>query len=265
MTIRHRVAPKHLPKVKDEHLDGVFGEFDDVIDRRLSVLEASELPFDAEKARFFRHLKELVDSDRFGEMQAFQLDDSRLRLDSDMVKYIDPTVWFESKLVLAQICGIDKRAPIDILDIGTGPGHWPVVAEFYGHRVLGSDIPQRASGMLEKGHLYDVLGDIYKIRRIPLRIDQFTPLPPLERRFDLVTAFLAAFNVDPDKKPWGIEAWNFFMKDLRENVLAEGGEVFMTLADGKLTDEVWNYLKSHAVFSHDKMKQIHWKDLTPFG
>lgn len=263
--IRHRVAPRHLPKVKDEHLDGVFGEFDDVIDALLERLDTSDVPFDKEKARFFRYLKQRVDADKFGRMQEVQLAETKLRLDSDMVKYIDPTIWFESKLALAQIGGLTNRAPIDILDIGTGPAHWPVVAEFYGHHVLGSDIPQRTTGVLEKGHLYDALGDIYGIRRIPLRIDPFTPMPKLERRFGMVTAFLAAFNVDKEKKPWGIEAWNFFMNDLRENVLTEGGEVFMSLADGKLTPDVWEYLKSKAVFSVDKTKQIHWVDLTTFG
>jgi hypothetical protein len=48
-------------------------------------------------------------------------------------------------------------------------------------------------------------------------------------------------------------------------VLTEGGELFMSLADEKLTDEVWEYLKAHAVFSNDTSKHIHITDLSRFG
>jgi len=263
--IRYKVAQKPLPKVKDQHLRGVFGDFDQLIDEMVEKLEATGLPFDAECGRFFRYLKERVDSDKFGAMQEIYLSDEKLNLNSDTVKYIDPTVWFVSKLGLAQTIGLDKRAPTEILDIGTGPAHFPVVAEFYGHSVLGTDIPQRTTGLEKRAHLYDALGDIYNVRRAPLMIKPFTALPAFETRFGIVTAFLAAFNVDADKKPWSIEAWNFFLNDLRENVLVEGGEVFMSLTDGKLTPEVWEYLSSRAVFKIDVSKQIHIVDLKQFG
>lgn len=263
--IRYRVEPKPLPKVREVHHLGVFGRFEDVIDDRIAQLSASSDPFDAEKARFFRYLRERVDADKFGKMQDFQLSDGKLNLNSDFPKYIDPTIWFESKLAIAQRIGLPTRPPLHILDIGTGPGHFPVVAEFYGHSVVGTDVPKLATGIVESGHLYDALGDIYKTRRIPLRIDQFTPLPPFERRYDLVTALLAAFNVDPEKKPWTIEAWKFFLNDLRENVLTEDGDLFMALADGKLTPEVWEYLSTRAQSVTEKSRQLHFVDLKQFA
>ena len=263
--IRLRVEPKPLPKVKDEHYPGVFGRFEDVVDERIARLETSNEPFDREKVRFFRFLRDRVDPVKFGEMQEFQLSDAKLNPNSDFPKYIDPTIWFESKLAMAQRIGLHERAPLDILDIGTGPGHFLVVAEFYGHRVVGTDVPKLATGRLELGHLYDALSDIYQTRRIPLKIEQFQPLPPFERRYNIVTAFLAAFNVDPDKKPWSIDAWRFFLNDLRENVLTEDGELFMALANGKLTPEVWDYLSSRAVFTIQSSKQIHFTDLKQFA
>jgi len=245
--IRNRVQPKPLPKVADEHHVGVFGRFEDVVNDRIARLETSTDSFDKEKARFFRYLRDLVDPVKYGEMQEFQLSDAKLNPNSNYSKYIDPAIWFESKLAIAHRIGLHRRAPLDILDIGTGPGHFLVVAEFYGHRAVGTDLPVLTTGVLERGHLYDALSDIYQTRRIPLKIEQFQPLPRFERRYGLVTAFLAAFNVDPDKKPWSVEAWKFFMNDLQENVLTEDGVAFMSLTDGKLKPEVWEYLSAWSV------------------
>jgi hypothetical protein len=263
--IRYRVEPFDLPNVLLMHWPGVFGEFTDVVGDVIDRLECATTLFDQEKLRFFQHLRETVDTGKFGAMQELHLSPGRFRQASDIAKYIDPAAWFDSKLRLALRAELHTRAPLDILDLGTGPAHWPAVAQFYGHRVLGSDLPQRTTGQLERGHLYDALADIYGVRRIPLRISAFTPLPPLERRFGMVTAFLAAFNVDPDQRPWSIEAWNFFLDDLRRNVLTEGGEVFMSLTRGKLTDEVWAYLSKHAAWTDDNYKQIRILDLTPFS
>lgn len=263
--IRYRVEPIDLPNVMPVHFPGVFGEFADVVDEVIAKLESGTTAFDLEQLRFFRFLRETVDTEKFGAMQEFQLSPGKFKPASDIVKYIDPVGWFVSKLSLAHRVNLHTRAPLDILDIGTGPAHWPAVAQFYGHRVLGSDLPLRTTGQLERGHLYDALGDIYGVRRIPLKVTEYTPLPPFEQRFGMVTAFLAAFNVDAEKKPWSIAAWNFFLDDLRRNVLAEGGEVFMSLADGKLTDEVWTYLKERAAWTNDRSKQIHFLDLAPFS
>lgn len=263
--VRYRVQPKPLPKVRDFHLEGIFGEFEDVIDQAIAQNEALLEPIGKERACFFQFLKERVDPVQFGEMQEAQLADGKVRLDSDLVKYINPVTWFESKLTQALRLELNTRAPADILDLGTGPGHFPVVAQFYGHRVLGTDLPYRATGQLERGHLYDAMADIYQFRRIPLKIEQFVPLPQMERKFDLVTAFMAAFNVDAERRPWTIEAWKFFLNDLQANVLTNKGEIYMSLDDKKLTPEVWCFLSSHAVFTNDKAKQIHITDLSPFA
>jgi hypothetical protein len=263
--IRFRVEPRPLPAVKDLHLDGVFGEFDDIIDREIARYAQSEDRFDQEKARFFRYLKERVDSHKFGAMQEFQLSGAgKLRLDSDMVKYIDPAIWFEGKLRMCFRIGLHKRKPIDILDIGTGPAHFPVAAEFYGHHVIGTDLPYRKTGELEPGNLYEALGELYGVKRVPLKVEQFVPLPDFGKRFGLVTAFLAAFNVDAEKKPWSVEAWKFFLKDVHDNVLTEGGELFMSLANGKLTPEVWDYLSERAVFTNTH-RVIHFADMEQFA
>ena len=261
--IRYRVEPKPLPNVKDEHLPGVFGRFEDVIDERIARYQASADAFDREKGRFFSYLRERVDPVAFGEMQEVQLSGNRLDLNKDFPKYIDPTIWFESKLAMARRIGLHQRDPLNILDIGTGPGHFLVVAEFYGHRIVGTDLPKLTTGDVENGHLYDALSHIYKTRRIPLKIEEFKALPAFDERYDLVTALLAAFNVDAQKQPWTIDAWKFFLDDVRHNVLVENGELFMALANGKLTPAVWDFLSDRAAWKIDPSKQIHfaWSNL----
>lgn len=263
--IRNRVEPKVLPKVREQHYPGIFGDFDDVVDAAIAHHEAIKSETHVELARFFRHLKELVDREKFAKMQEFQLSEEKLDLEADLVKYIDPVTWFVSKVRLALQIGLDKREPMRILDIGTGPAHWPTVAQFYGHQVIGTELPLRATGQLEDGHLYDSLGDIYHVRRVPMMIKPLTPLPKFEHRFDMVTAFLAAFNMDLQRNPWSIEMWDFFFTDLRRNVLTERGEVFMSLTHFKTPPEVWNYLKRLAVFANDGNKVIHISDLSKFA
>jgi hypothetical protein len=266
--IRYRVEPKPLPSVRELHYTGIFGEFEDVVDVAIARYAGSEDPVEQERARFFRYLKLRVDPAKYGAMQDFQLTDEKVRRNLDFTKYIDPTMWFESKLAMAHLIGLDTRAPISILDIGTGPAHFPVVVEFYGHSVIGTELPVLATGQLERGHLYDALGDIYQIRRIPLKIEPFTPLPDFGQRFDMVTTFLAAFNVDMREgpwKPWTIEAWRFFMRDLAANVLSEGGEFFANLAKEKTPDDVFAYLMAHAARFDAEKRLLHFTDFSRFN
>lgn len=264
--VSYRVNPKPLARIRDLHVPGVFGNFAESMDSSIQRFQDDSNPTAKERVKFFSYLKMLVDADRFGAMQDHYLSDEMLVTGVNPVKYIDPIVWFVSKLSLARAIGLDRSPPLSILDIGTGPAHFPVVATFYGHRVLGTDLPSRITNQLCKGHLYDVLADIYKVRRIPLAISGFEHLPTLPERYDLITAFLAAFNVDRvSKKPWDIARWNFFLADVRDHVLRPGGQLFMTLDDKKLTDDVWDYLKARAASSLDKMKRIHFIDLSFAG
>ena len=65
-------------------------------------------------------------------------------------------------------------------------------------------------------------------------------------------------------QPWSIEAWKFFLKDLHDNVLVEGGDLFMSLTHGKLTPEVWSWLVDRAAFANEN-RVIHFKDMAQFA
>jgi hypothetical protein len=80
----------------------------------------------------------------------------------------------------------------------------------------------------------------------------------------MVTAFLAAFNVDAEKKPWTRQHWEFFLRDLRNNVVIDGGKIFLVLDDKKLTDESWSYLSSLAEWTEFRTKQVFISNLRGF-
>jgi hypothetical protein len=170
------------------------------------------------------------------------------------VKYLDPISWFEHKLVFAHTLDLHKRAPMRMLDVGTGAGHFMVIAKFYGHEAVGTDLPD---GMEEDdpSHFYNALAKIYGTTRIAHRIEPNTELTGLPRNINLVTAFSAAFNLTRGVL-WDTSRWDFFLRSLRRHVLAEDGALFMTLMNRKLDEETWPYLKAKAEWFVDQDKHI---------
>lgn len=249
------VPEVHLRKVRPVHLPYIYGDFHEVIGSRLALITGNDAQ-SAELRRFFEYVLTEIDADEYRRVQLHYLDPGVVDPDADIVKYLDPVMWFESKLRLAQSLGLDKKPPMRILDLGTGPGHFPFVARFYGHDVTGTDLPARTRGVEQSGHIYDALCAMYRVKRIGNEIKPNAKLEGLGGRYDMVTAFLAAFNVDEERKPWSVDHWRFFLKSLRADVLNDGGVLFMTLADGKLTPQSWSYLVSLSDRSIEKSKQI---------
>ena len=250
-----------LPKVKEQHLPGVFGDFSTIVNQRINELKQSKRAVDLEKGRFFEYLLNLVDASQYRAIQARFLDPKVLDKKSDLVKYLDPIIWFESKLALALRLGLDKSAPRRILDLGTGPAHFPVVATYFGHDVTGTDLPRRTLGASETGHLYDALAGAYKVKRIGHIIKPGDDLRALKGPYDLVTSFLTAFNVDEKKAPWSVDSWDTFLGHLQENVLSPDGGVFMSLTNKKLTPVVWTHLKRLATWALDDSKLLYIPNL----
>lgn len=249
------VPEVHLRKVRPEHLPHIYGDFREVVENRVAQIRTTDAP-SMELRRFFAYLLKEVDADEYRRVQLQYLDPDVVDPNADIVKYLDPVIWFESKVRLAQSLDLDKKPPMRILDFGTGPGHFPFVAHFYGHDVTGTDLPPRARGAGKSGHIYDALCAMYHIKRIGHIIKPNAPLEGLDGRYDMVTAFLAAFNVDAERKPWSVGHWKSFLKSLKRDVLNDDGILFMTLADGKLTEESWSYLVSLSDRSIEKSKQI---------
>ena len=70
------------------------------------------------------------------------------------------------------------------------------------------------------GEMFRTLG----LERVIARVEAFQPLPPLDRKFDLITAFLICFNGHKSRALWGPKEWSFFLDDL-ETRLNSGGRI----------------------------------------
>lgn len=115
--------------------------------------------------------------------------------------------------------GLNQSRPLSILDIGTGPGYFPHVCNFYGHNAVGVD--------LVNDPLYNDLVSYLDVDRRPWCVKPFERSPDLGRKFDLVTAFLTCFNNLPTL--WGPEEWDFFLRDLAANQVVADGRIILWL------------------------------------
>lgn len=139
------------------------------------------------------------------------------------LKYSDLDHWLASSWKEAKRLGLDRSPPLEILDLGLGPGYFPFVCQQLGHRCVGLDVP---GGSTFKQALRRWLG-IHRV--VESSILPKTPLPELGR-FDLVTAYRCQFNYNPtERRLWNLDEWNFFLNDLRDNVLKPGGRFVLKL------------------------------------
>jgi hypothetical protein len=245
--VKYRHQPVELMYVHEMYHPGVFGEFDDSVYRRIAELRASETKLNLEKVRFFEYLLDIVDRKKFADLQDRYLAPPIKR---GCLKYIDPTSWFEHKFAFAHSLGLHERKNLRLLDLGTGAGHFMVIAQFYGHSIVGTDLPSQNIPD-DPAEFYDALAAIYGVTRIRHRIEPNTPLTGLPRGLDLVTAFSVAFNRNGERL-WDTGEWRFFLSDLRKNFLGETPALFMTLMTKKLEPEVWDFLKDRSSFVDER-------------
>jgi len=265
--LAYSVEPIDIPAVKDVHLPGIFGNFADVVGNTIEELESRNSRLAEITREFYRFLLDEVDSDEFTRIQQKYVTPEQIavgktatKVGGDHLKYIDPIHWFRGKMSTALRIDLDKQAPMNILDIGTGCGHFPTIARFFGHSVLGVDMPLAPSVKGQDTHFYNEICRVYGVEKMDLKIEPYQEFK-FDRKFDLVTAFMAAFNVMEDRTPYTIDAWKFFFRNLDENVLNSGGYAYFSLTRGKVTDEVWQYLKERAEWADDKSLHILFKNI----
>ena len=114
-----------------------------------------------------------------------------------------------------------------LLDIGCGAGFFCLLCKRLGYDVTGMDL----SGV----DIFDYLIPRFHIPRMVHRIEPQQPLPPIERRFDYITAFAICFH-ELEKNGewtgrWDREDWLFFLDDIAKNYIAPGGRMYLFFND----------------------------------
>ena len=140
-------------------------------------------------------------------------------------KYADVEHWLKINLPRVQNLKLDRSPPKQILDLGCGGGFFLFLAKQCGHACLGLDVGDFP--------LSNELIELFGLERVTRRIRAFQPLPDFGRKFDLITAFSAAFNRSEDEsRGWNAEEWKFFLDDLNRH-LKPGGEIVLEINSGK--------------------------------
>ena len=140
-------------------------------------------------------------------------------------KYADVPHWLEINLPRLRELKLDHSQPRQILDLGCGAGFFLFLAKQFGHRGFGVDVADYP--------LSNELIDLFGVERVSWRIRAFEPLPNFGRKFDLITAFSAAFNRNADEtRGWTADEWEFFLNDLDRH-LDRGGQILLELNSGK--------------------------------
>jgi SAM-dependent methyltransferase len=142
-------------------------------------------------------------------------------------KYLDVDRFLRMNIRRAQDLRLNITPPLRVLDLGSGAGYFLHVCRYLGHTGMGLDMAEPPMF----GEMFELLG----LQRVVWRIEAFTPLPAIEGRFDLITAFSICFNGHKSDRVWGVPEWKFLLDNLRNDLLAPGGKIYFDLnpeADG---------------------------------
>lgn len=253
-----------IPTIPEEWLEGIFQDFG----QQMRAAAASIVDVERQGLRLrrqlFEYLAENFDSEAYAVLQRRHLVQSETPQRYNEIKYLDTVRWIDGKLSHAAELRLHRLPPLDIADLGTGPGHFQVVAEHFGHRTVGLDIPLKPRLSSAERHLYDDLCDFFRVKKHAFGIEAMKPLPDLGMKFDLVTSFMTWFNSHPDNSPWSCDEWSFFLCDVRDRILKPRGRLYMNLVKEALSPEVWTFLSARATQAIERNSTLLFDDLSQF-
>ncbi len=100
--------------------------------------------------------------------------------------YEDANYWVGVNVKRVQDLWLDRSPPLDILDLGCGPGYFLYLCRLFGHQGLGLDPDDEP--------FFRGTTKFFGVSRVVARINAQAPLPDLGTRFDLVTAHRVCFH-----------------------------------------------------------------------
>jgi len=165
-----------------------------------------------------RQVYESLDLDRYEQLRSSLLGNGDA---GSEVKYLDLLYWLRSKLRIALDLEMHRLPSQKVLDLGSGPGHFPYLCRHLGHQVTALDL-----GHIE---IYNRLIAFFELSRVDFEIRPLEPLPRFHDRFDLVTGFMVGFNKRSRSELWGEPEWLFFLRDLASGVVSEQGRLVLKL------------------------------------
>lgn len=167
-----------------------------------------------DEKKFFERLQNNFDFDAYGEVL------NRFSSSKNIwTKYLTLVPWLQKRFRTAAKLGLINTSPAKILDIGCGPSHFGYICSFYGHEVVGVDMPG--------DEIFEALNEFFNTTRVEHRVEPMQSLPSLGK-FDLITAISAAFYHKSDRTLFAREEWEYFLDDL-DSHLSPNGRVYLKL------------------------------------
>lgn len=185
--------------------------------RIIEKLSPRNIFYDFKARQPTEHLLHSIDMDAFKALLQYKDDTGH----PQYKKYFNASYWLRQNVNRALRLGLNRIKPLDILDIGSGFGYFPYVAKFYGHRVIGIDLPGDV--------LFDKASKFLNVDRRDYQIDPLTPMPSFGTKFDLITSFQVCFNGHIEGEIWQAKQWDFFLKDLFTHHMKDGGKLYLEL------------------------------------
>jgi SAM-dependent methyltransferase len=208
MQSRSAAKPVMTEPKKSEALPGILRDFDE----RVAEVVREQSPAERTLAVFKRAV-DRIDRDGVRALQSYVREEADALIPLPGFKYLDLAWYLLNKSRWVVALDLDRRPPERILDLGAGAGHFPFLAQSYGHEVVGIDMAN---------DLYTRLLALYGVNRLVQMIVPGTPLPECGK-FDLVTAFQTTFNrpvarhkIGRTTTYWTVEEWNWFFGELSQ-------------------------------------------------
>jgi SAM-dependent methyltransferase len=138
--------------------------------------------------------------------------------------YEDADYWIGVNVKRVQDLWLDRSPPLQILDLGCGPGYFLFLSGLFGHEGLGLDPDDEP--------FFRGTTKLFRVNRVVARIQAQAALPDLGKKFDLVTAHRVCFHriARAEKGEWleWTEAdWKFFIHDVRTRFLKPDGRLLL--------------------------------------
>jgi hypothetical protein len=147
----------------------------------------------------------------------------------DASKYLDLDTWVLENLGRIFQLGLNAKKGLSILDISTGCGYFPYIANYFGNNAEGTDLPDC--------EVYNETTSELRLKRQICEITAFNKIE-IEGRYDLITGYMICFNNHSKPDLWHIDEWQFFLRNLVDNHLSQEGEIFFSFNPEKPEEPV---------------------------
>jgi hypothetical protein len=222
----------------------------------------SELARNQRSLKFFSFIKDTFPDEGYAVIQREHLSPKNIDfmhssgVISSELKYLDFPFWAQSKFAVGSRLKLERYAGESILDIGTGPGHFAVVARYFGCKYEGLEVILKSWSPHSKRHLFDDLCNFFQIDRATQPVRPMKPLQ-LQQRFRMVTCLMGNFcsvtAADGKRRSWDWSEWVFFLDNLVRDVMEAEYSMYFHISRNYLSaDVVENIRKFATLFDEER-------------